>query len=282
MLLQNITRNNQYPYRRCGATATNTETGYMSSQHGLGGPRQFARFTAFGEGAGFPAGYNPGIFMPLKHSWASSSQGVRIAIDAVAAGLLGMPSGGNVALEITTENTQVLPLDTTSPVRTGLTNIEITASASGELKVSGGGSTSLGMSASADCIGILSAEGSSNILVSVSPATLGAIADIVGETTLIVTAANTQILPLDDSPPARTGLVSISLSGSLVPYAIGHMLGSALPYAELSPQSLANAVWQSPATENNTPGTMGSKVNTASSGGVDLDALAQAVWEYEP
>ena len=52
------------------------------------------------------------------------------------------------------------------------------------------------------------------------------------------------------------------------------------PFTELSPQGLAQAVWNSLATEYNTSGTMGKKLNTASSGGVDMNALAQAVWEY--
>jgi hypothetical protein len=58
------------------------------------------------------------------------------------------------------------------------------------------------------------------------------------------------------------------------------MAGEWTPFAELSPEGLANAVWSSLAAQNNAPGTMGSKLNTASSGGVDLDALAAAVWAY--
>jgi hypothetical protein len=43
---------------------------------------------------------------------------------------------------------------------------------------------------------------------------------------------------------------------------------------------LAQAVWGAIASSNNEAGTMGAKLNTASSGGVDMGALAQAVWEY--
>jgi len=281
MLLQNITLNNQYPYRRCGATATNTETGYMPSQHGVGGPRQFCRFMAFGKGAGFPSGYNPGIYMPLRHSWISSAQGAVLSISAEAAGILGLPSGGSVVVAITAENSQILPLDTASPLRTGVATIGISASADGGLKMSGQGSASLSISAIGECTGILSGGGSVSISISVAPAAIGAIADIQGEATVSIVATNSQVLPTDDSPPARTGLAMIVFSGSLAPYAIGHMVGSALPYTELSPQSLANAVWQAQATENNVSGTMGNKLNTASSGGVDLEALAEAVWSYE-
>jgi hypothetical protein len=246
MLLQNITLNNQYPYRRCGATATNTETGYMPSQHGLGGPRQFARFTAFGKGAGFPSGYNPGMYMPLVHSWMSSAQGAVLSISAEAAGLMGTLSGGStsvsvtaenyqvlpldtasplrtgsVGIEVTADNSEVLPLDTTSPTRTGTAGIEITAEATGELKVSGSGSASLEITASADGIGVFPGAGSAEVAITVANATLGAIADVIG-------------------------LATLSMSGSLTPYAVGHMsgsTGSASEGGELTAEQIAQAVW---------------------------------------
>lgn len=58
------------------------------------------------------------------------------------------------------------------------------------------------------------------------------------------------------------------------------MAGEWTPFTELSPEGLANAVWSSLAAQYNDAGTMGNKLNTASSGGVDLSALAEAVWEY--
>lgn len=58
------------------------------------------------------------------------------------------------------------------------------------------------------------------------------------------------------------------------------MEGEWTPFTELSPEGLANAVWNSLAAQYNDVGTMGNKLNTASSGGVDLNALAEAVWEY--
>jgi hypothetical protein len=41
---------------------------------------------------------------------------------------------------------------------------------------------------------------------------------------------------------------------------------------------IAQEVWQSQKTAYNAPGTMGSGVNTASTGGVDYAALGEAVW----
>jgi len=75
------------------------------------------------------------------------------------------------------------------------------------------------------------------------------------------------MLPVDDTPPARTATAAFSISCGMTAYAVGHMTGEALPYTELSPQSLAAAVWQSSDAENNIPGTMGAKVNAAASAG---------------
>lgn len=58
------------------------------------------------------------------------------------------------------------------------------------------------------------------------------------------------------------------------------MAGSWTPFSALSPEGLAAAVWGTQASTYNEAGTMGAKLNTASSGGVDLDALAAAVWAY--
>lgn len=49
--------------------------------------------------------------------------------------------------------------------------------------------------------------------------------------------------------------------------ASGSLSGSILPYTELSPQSLADAVWEALSADHNTPGTMGEKLNGAGSAG---------------
>jgi stage V sporulation protein SpoVS len=54
--------------------------------------------------------------------------------------------------------------------------------------------------------------------------------------------------------------------------------GELIPISqELTPEAVASAVWAAIATANNTAGTMGAKLNLASSGGVDYEDLAQAV-----
>lgn len=60
------------------------------------------------------------------------------------------------------------------------------------------------------------------------------------------------------------------------------MDGSWSPYTELSPQSLATAVWSALAAANNEPGTMGDLLNAAGGGGISgavIDQIAEAVWE---
>jgi len=49
--------------------------------------------------------------------------------------------------------------------------------------------------------------------------------------------------------------------------------------AGLTVANVADAVWGALAADHNDAGTMGAKLNTASSGGVDYGALADAVWQ---
>jgi hypothetical protein len=61
--------------------------------------------------------------------------------------------------------------------------------------------------------------------------------------------------------------------------AIANITADITPFTELSPEGLAASVWNAVADAYNTSGTMGQKLNLASSGGVDYAALAAAVWE---
>jgi len=99
------------------------------------------------------------------------------------------------------------------------------------------------------------ASGNANITFTVGPSTLGALAGVFGNVT-----------------------VTIAADGTI--RAIGNLEGAITPFTELSPQNLAAAVWQAIAADYNDTGTMGNKLNLASSGGIDYDTLAQAVWTY--
>jgi len=76
-------------------------------------------------------------------------------------------------------------------------------------------------------------------------------------------------------PFTGSGAFGISGAGDL--RGILRMSGGWTPYTELSPQNLAREVWTALAAQYPDSLTMGGKLNTASAGGVDLSALAQAV-----
>jgi len=132
--------------------------------------------------------------------------------------------------------------------------INLNATADLSLVVSSTGICDIVLTLNGDAVGALYANWTSNIDLTAT-GTLGAVAFSTGES-------------------------SITLSASADISALGYMTGTMSPFTELSPEWLASAVWNSLATEYNTNGTMGAKLNLASSGWVDYDALAQVVWEY--
>ena len=97
--------------------------------------------------------------------------------------------------------------------------------------------------------------------------------DGAGSFTLTGTSGLSMVVPFEGSGSFAMGGTS-DLRGRL------SMQGQWTPFTELSPQNLAAAVWDAVASQYNDPGTMGARVNSAATGGVDLNALAQAVWEY--
>lgn len=114
---------------------------------------------------------------------------------------------------------------------------------SGQLIVSGQGEASFEITLNTPQLtATRNGEGSAELSTVVANALLGAIAGL-------------------------TGGSNLSVAGSLVPYAIGKMEGAALPYTELSPQSLASAVWQAISDNYTDSGTMGQKVNAAGAAG---------------
>lgn len=63
--------------------------------------------------------------------------------------------------------------------------------------------------------------------------------------------------------------------------AIGEMAATIKGYGDLSVEGLRDAIWNAVASNYNTSGTMGQKLNSAAVGGVDYDALAEAVLDAE-
>ena len=284
-LLQNGFRDKCGVFRSYGAGISNGALPQqLPANYALTGMRR--NLTA-GEGitddkVGLPMGYLAGGSYQLPQKPGQlSARAFAISVEALATGSSGLPGSGSALLSVLDGAATLLPENDESPLRSASANMEIVATATGELKMSGSGSATLSVvTGAAELVGVLNASGSATVALTTNTPILGAEAGGAGEVVLSINAT-ASILPADDASPARAGQASVALTATATATAIGHMMGLALPYTELSPQSLASAVWQALAAENNAVGTMGNKVNTASSGGVDLNALAEAVWSHE-
>ena len=126
--------------------------------------------------------------------------------------------------------------------------------------------------ANADLQLVVSASGSATVTFSASSALAGAL-QATGGTSFSFTLPATTLGAIINAQASA----SFALSGAGTPRAVGSLAGDITPFTELSPQNLAAAVWSAIAASNNTAGTMGSKLNSAASGGVDYAAMADAV-----
>ena len=152
------------------------------------------------------------------------------------------------------------------------------ADAAGQLIVSGAGSASFAFTV-ADALLTASINGAGSASFSMgATALLGALASGAGSASFTINVANAQAYPLNDASPLRSGSASFAINGSLVPYAIGQMSGSTVDTSVLTSDAIAAAVWSALAVQYPDGATMGGKLNTASSGGVDYAALGAAVW----
>jgi len=244
------------------------------------------QFVGDGIGSNFaakPSGHlHPSAWMmPQKSGDMSSRNEAEITFSTSATGVMGFPVVGSAAFSFSVPDADILPVDDTSPVRTASASFSISIlDATGQLISSGSGSASMEISTNTPLLtASISGDGSTSFSVTTNNPVLGAEASAVGSATLSFSIAGS-ILPTDDTPPARTGSAVITFSGALTPYAIGSMIGTTDVATELTADSIAVALWNALAADYNDAGTMGNKLNTASSGGVDMDALAQTVWEY--
>lgn len=118
-----------------------------------------------------------------------------------------------------------------------------------------------------------------------------AVAAAIGSALMSITASGNAVAPLnaigaalmsisaqaDASAIAHmAGSAQAVAAASAVTGAVGHMVATAID-AQLTADSIAAAVWNAIAASFNTAGTMGNKLNSAASGGVDYQALADAV-----
>lgn len=219
--------------------------------------------------------------MPQKPGDMSSRNEAEITFSTSAIGVMGFPIVGSAAFSFSAPDADILPVDDTSPARTASASFTINfLDAEGQLISSGSGSASMEISTNTPLLtASISGDGSTSFSITTNNPILGAEASGAGTAALSFSVSGA-MLPIDDTPPARTGSAVITISGGLTPYAIGNMIGTTDVVTELTTDAIAAAVWNAIAASFNDAGTMGNKLNTASSGGVDMDALAQTVWEY--
>ncbi len=238
-------------------------------------------WAAFAPKASTPDGNrNPVAWlMPRKAGGMASHNATRMGLSASGLAVGGITTTGTSAITISVTPAVAYPLDDASPLRTAEASITFTvADAAGQLISSGSGSASLAISiANALMTASIDGAGTAAFAIATNAPVLGAEASGSGVASITFTVTPATAFPLNDSSPLREGSATMSFSGSLTPYAVGHMQGSTVDDTVLTADIIANAVWAAIAASNNTSGTMGAKLNTASSGGVDLNALADAV-----
>lgn len=295
-LLQNFSLNAQYPYRRSGATATNTETGYTRSQHGIRGMSQATRFMAFPTTSGFPTGYSgAAIFKPLVAIDMASFQEAGFAVNAAGDGAMGYGIAGTAGIQIDASaapmaigwaaGVATFAVDGAAVV-TGLAHmiasgviavdasataeglgqmageglLSIAAQAIGELVVSGQGTACFAIDATAAMSAAISGEGVASFAIDADGDIVGALGG--AGTARFAIDANGALSAIGEM--AALGLIAID--AELIPYGIGYMAGSTEGGGEtVTPGAVAAAVWAAAAAANNDPGSMGEKLNDAGS-----------------
>ena len=213
------------------------------------------------------ADFSPLAGIPLGHlapsSWLLPKQAG--AMSSVNFGQMSVASTGFAVGGITT---------------TGTSTLEISfAVASGQLIASGTGTATLALSTNLPLlIASLGGAGTAGLTLTTNTPTLGAIAGGEGEASLTITFATATIRPLDDTSPLRTATTTISLNGTLVPFAKGFMVGTTEDLG-LTVAGITNAVWNASLINYQEAGSAGKALSAASSGGVDYEALGLAVWQ---
>lgn len=119
-----------------------------------------------------------------------------------------------------------------------------------QLVVSASGSVTITFTPGANLAGALSASGATSFTFAAPDALLGAIAGL-------------------------SATAGVAFGSASTVTAIGHLAGDITPYTELSPQSLAAAVWNAVATEFNLAGSMGALMNGGAAGGLTTEQATQ-------
>lgn len=188
-------------------------------------------------GARHPAAW----VMARANGGMASRSAAMLAFAPAGAAVGGVTSPGEATLTLTPA-ASAWPLDDSVQIRTASASITFTvADAAGQLISSGSGSASMAFSTNTPLLtASLAAIGSSSFALSASGA-LGAEASGEGAASMAFSMAAT-ILPTVDTPPARTATANFAITGALVPYAIGQMVGSTVDTSILTVDAIAAGV----------------------------------------
>ena len=149
---------------------------------------------------------------------------------------------------------------------------------------------------SAQAAGAMGLPGAAAATVSVAAAAIGGLfAGGVASGTFTITAsgsiaglaAGSAVGALGISASASIGATAwgvaagaFSMPATAQAYGRGYMAASTVDGSVLTPLSITQAVWGALATDYNAAGSLGAKLNSAASGGVDYGDLAAAVWNH--
>lgn len=150
------------------------------------------------------------------------------------------------------------------------TDIAVNAQMIAEMGFPRGGSTTITI----DGVGVLGlvagVSGSTTISINASAALL-AVLSASGSTTITVDGSGSL-----EADAFIAGSTLVTIEGHCDLSALGYLTGTTIE-AGLTPAGIAKAVWDSLLADFNATGTAGKALASAGSGGVDLEALAQAI-----
>lgn len=233
----------------------NAWVGTLRSEFGKHGMCRNA-FEAFDDKSAIPVGHlAPSAWVMPKMAGGMSSIN--------SAGLVVAPTAQAVGGITTTAETTI--------------TIKI-ADADGQLISSGNGTATLSILSNTPLLtASIGGSGSAILTITGDVSQIGAEASISGNSTITILVADATPYPLNDASPLRDGGASFQISGVLNPYAIGQLTGSTVDNGVLTADSISAAVWNAILADFNENGTAGKALATAGAGGVDLEALAQAI-----
>ena len=208
---------------------------------------------------GIPNGYYPPNSILMSRTGGmlrARSDETVMSITGSASGTMGLPGSGSAEIGINTNTpdgqlvSTVQPGNAPASIGISTNNPALTAS------IGGTGSTTFG--------------------INTNTPVLGAIASLTADTTIGITGDPCAMLPTNDSSPLREASATFGLDGTLTRYAIGHMEGTTEEQG-LTVNAITDSIWNAMLSKYTTTGTAGKALSSAGSGGVDYDALVEAI-----